>query len=255
ERLYRTGDVVRWRGDGTIEFLGRRDEQVKIRGFRVELGEIQAALARHPAVKESVVVVREGRTPGDKRLVAYVVPTTGQAVEASELKKGLTGSLPEHLVPSVFVLLASLPLTPNGKVDRGALPAPEPEGTELEATYVPPRSELEAAVAGIWCEVLELERVSVHDNFFDLGGHSLLLIQVHARLRERFAGRNLGVVELFRHPTVAALAAHLAPRRGAPEARPEAAALEAQARQVGRERLGRRRSIRKALRSAEDLDA
>lgn len=181
-RLYRTGDWVRYRADGTVEFIGRRDTQVKIRGHRIELGEIEAAIAHHPAVRDAVVLARED-SPGDKRLVAYVVAENSPADLVGELRVHLRASLPEYMVPAHFVSLNALPLTPNGKVDRKALPAPERSAAD-EASYVAPRTPTQEILAGAWAEVLGVERVGVEDNFFELGGHSLLAMRVvHARLR------------------------------------------------------------------------
>ena len=202
ERLYRTGDRVRRRVDGSIEFLGRVDEQVKVRGFRIELGEIEHALASHDGVREAVVISRED-TPGDPRLVAYVVGNTSLEALTAHLKK----RLPVYMVPSAFVVLDELPLTSNGKVDRKALPLPE-GGRQLEQAYVAPSSDTEQCLATIWRDVLGIEQVGVYDNFFDLGGHSLLLMRVHAML-ERALGRTVPVVLMFRYPSIAALASHL----------------------------------------------
>ncbi|HYH78192.1 MAG TPA: amino acid adenylation domain-containing protein, partial [Longimicrobium sp.] len=206
ERLYRTGDRVRGRGDGRIEFLGRADAQVKIRGFRVEPGEVEAALLAHPGVREAVVAVHED-APGDRRLVAYavaddVVDDAGGAPDAAALKAYLAARLPDHLVPSSVVLLPAFPLTPNGKVDRAALPAPGAEAAE----QVAPRTPTEEIVAGIWADLLHLPAVGVEDDFFVLGGHSLLATQVAARVREAF-GVEVALRALFDAPTVAALAA------------------------------------------------
>ncbi|HEU0079849.1 MAG TPA: condensation domain-containing protein, partial [Longimicrobiaceae bacterium] len=197
-RLYRTGDRVRWMADGTLEYLGRLDEQVKIRGFRIELGEIEVRLAEHPEVREAVVLARED-VPGDRRLVAYVVG----AVDADALRSHMRQGLPEYMVPSAFVVLDRLPLTANGKVDRKALPAPEL--ASAEDGYVAPRTPVEEVLAGIWAEVLRLERVGVHDSFFDLGGHSLLATRVVSRVRAVFA-TELPLRALFEGPTVAELA-------------------------------------------------
>jgi acyl carrier protein len=210
ERLYHTGDVARWLPDGSLEFLGRRDSQVKVRGFRIEPGEIEAALAGHPAVTEAVVVAREDRNrPGDRRLTAYLVPAPGEEPSAADLQELLRRSLPDYMVPSVFVLLAALPLNRSGKVDRSALPAPGEMGSgETRTSYVPPRNEMEERIARVWREVLGVERVGVHDSFFDLGGHSLLLLQAVSRLQEAL-GRDLPKGLMFEHPTVASLAAEL----------------------------------------------
>ncbi|WP_146210353.1 non-ribosomal peptide synthetase, partial [Vitiosangium sp. GDMCC 1.1324] len=204
-RLYRTGDWARYLPDGNIEFLGRRDAQVKVRGFRIELAEVEAALARHPAVKDVAVVAREAGS-GGKRLVAYVVPQPGQEVEVASLRTFLKERLPEYMVPSAFVSLEAFPLTPSGKVDRKALPVLEVEATRDE--FVAPRTPLEEVVAGIWAPLLGLKRVGARDNFFDLGGHSLLATQVASRLRELLRV-DVPVRMLFEVPTVAELAARL----------------------------------------------
>ncbi|HEX5724995.1 MAG TPA: amino acid adenylation domain-containing protein, partial [Longimicrobiaceae bacterium] len=196
-RLYRTGDLARWRPDGTLEFLGRNDHQVKVRGFRIELGEIEAVLRGHGSVADCVVMARA--EAGEQRLVAYVVG----GVEAAELRAHLRESLPEYMVPSAFVFLDALPLTPNGKLDRKALPAPEL--APAEDRYVAPRTPVEEVLAGIWAEVLRLERVGANDNFFELGGHSLLATRVVSRVRELF-GVELPLRALFEGPTVAELA-------------------------------------------------
>jgi amino acid adenylation domain-containing protein len=197
-RLYRTGDRVRWRADGTVEFLGRVDTQVKIRGFRVEPGEVEAALRSWPGVREAAVVVRED-TAGDRRLVAYVA---GE-VAADEVREHLRGRLPEHMLPDAIVRLDGLPLTANGKLDRKALRAP---GLGLaEERYVAPRTSAEEVMAGIWAEVLRLERVGVEESFFDLGGHSLLAARVVSRVQQVF-GVELPLRVLFEGPTVAELA-------------------------------------------------
>ncbi|PTL75058.1 non-ribosomal peptide synthetase [Vitiosangium sp. GDMCC 1.1324] len=205
-RLYRTGDWARYLPDGNIEFLGRRDAQVKVRGFRIELAEVEAALARHPGVKDVAVVAREAGS-GGKRLVAYVVPQPGQEVEVAFLRTFLKERLPEYMVPSAFLRLEAFPLTPSGKVDRKALPAPEAESTGHDS-YVPLRTPLEEVVAGIWAPLLGLERVGARDNFFELGGHSLLATQVASRLREVLRV-DVPVRMLFEAPTVAELAARL----------------------------------------------
>ncbi|WP_331875502.1 amino acid adenylation domain-containing protein, partial [Longimicrobium sp.] len=196
-RLYRTGDRCRWLADGTVEFLGRMDQQVKIRGFRVEPGEIEAALRQDAGVAECAVVARA--EAGETRLVAYVV---GEA-RAEALRAHLRGSLPDYMLPSAFVFLDALPLTPNGKLDRKALPAPDL--ASLEEWYVAPRTPVEEVLAGIWAEVLRLERVGAEENFFELGGHSLLATRVVSRIREVF-GVELPLRALFEGPTVAGVA-------------------------------------------------
>jgi amino acid adenylation domain-containing protein len=201
-RLYRTGDLGRWRADGTLEYLGRNDEQVKIRGYRIELGEIEALLAEHPQVKEAAVVAHAD-VAGQKRLVAYVTRRDSTEVGVEELRAHLKAMLPEYMVPSAYVTLERLPLTPSGKLDRGALPAPQPGAYERQ--YEAPQGEVEAALAEIWGQVLHVERVHRHDNFFDLGGHSLMATQVISRIRQGLQVE-LPLKDLFESPTIAGLA-------------------------------------------------
>ena len=203
-RMYKTGDVARWLPDGAIEYLGRSDFQVKIRGFRIELGEIEAALLRHASVREAVVVAREDQ-PGNKRLVAYLVASEGEAPTAADLRAFLKGELPDHMVPSAFVMLDALPLTASGKVDRKALPAPD-EGDRIDASaeYAAPRTPLEDRIATIWAGVLRVDRVGVHDNFFELGGDSILGIQIVARAQQARIG--ISPRHVFEHQTIAELA-------------------------------------------------
>jgi amino acid adenylation domain-containing protein len=206
-RLFRTGDKARWRPDGELEFLGRFDDQVKIRGFRVDPGEVEAALRRHPGVSEAVVqACADSR--GSQRLVAYVVPREAAAADATALRRAMQAVLPEHMVPSAFHFLDVLPLSSNGKIDRKALPAPGPGRLDPVAEYVAPRNPLEETIARVWGEVLELERVGVHDNFFDLGGHSLQSVQLVARLTVAL-NHAVTVKTVFQAQTVAALAEHL----------------------------------------------
>jgi amino acid adenylation domain-containing protein len=230
ERLYRTGDLARWRSDGELEYLGRLDHQVKVRGFRIELGEIEAALAEHPGVKQAVVVSREEEA-GERQLVAYVVGEDG-APDANVLRTDLKHSLPEYMVPARFVSLERLPLTPNGKVDRKGLPAPEAGEGVVRGAYVVPRTPSEEVLSGIWCEVLKLDRVGVGDNFFDLGGHSLLLAQLQQKLQIAL-GRNVSLISLFQHPTIRDFAKFLVE---------ESFALKNLGR-IGRERGQRRRRV------------
>jgi acyl carrier protein len=178
-----------------------------VRGYRIELGEVEAALGRQAGVQQAVALVRE-EVAGDKRLVAYVVLKEGASTTLVELRAGLQESLPAYMLPSFFVFLDALPLSPNGKIDRRALPPPDGQRPETEVVYVAPRSSVEQTIAAIWQEVLKVEQVGVHDNFFNLGGHSLLLAQVHAKLREQVDAQ-LTILDLFRHPTVGALAKHL----------------------------------------------
>jgi hypothetical protein len=204
-RLYLSGDVALAGADGELRCLGRRDRQVKLRGFRVEPGEVEAALGQTPGVAEAAVEVSgEG---DDARLVAYVVPRPGVALDGPALRASLRGRLPEHMLPGVVVSLGTLPRTPAGKLDRRALPAAEAQA-QTAAPLVPVESDLERRVAAIWCDVLKLERVGAEQAFFDLGGHSLLLVRVHARL-EAELGRRLPLMLLFAHPTVRSLAAAL----------------------------------------------
>ena len=205
-RLYRTGDLVRYRPSGDLEYLGRIDHQVKVRGFRIEPGEVEAALRRHPGVRQAVVAAR-GEGSG-RRLVAWLIPE-GEGLAPGELREHLRRTLPEYMVPQAYRIMDAFPMTASGKVDRKALPAPE--GTREAASaaaYADPRSGLERTLAGVWREVLKVDRVGVDDNFFDLGGHSLLAAQVHARLAG-LLGREVALLDLFRYPTVRSLAAFL----------------------------------------------
>jgi amino acid adenylation domain-containing protein len=206
-RLYKTGDLARYRSDGNIEFLGRSDDQVKIRGFRIELGEIEAVLSQHPAVAEAVVIVQED-IPGDKHLVAYIVPNKGQAPTSSQLRQFSKEKLPNYMVPSIYMMLEFLPLTPNGKVDRRVLPAVDTLSLDTKEDYVAPRTTIEEELARIWRQVLGKQQVGVHDNFFELGGHSLLATQLTSRIRDRFKV-DLPVRILFEAPTMAMLARHI----------------------------------------------
>ncbi|HEY4460900.1 MAG TPA: non-ribosomal peptide synthase/polyketide synthase [Pseudonocardiaceae bacterium] len=206
ERMYATGDVVRWNADGELEFVGRSDDQVKIRGFRIELGEIEAVLARHDEVAEAVVSVAVDDN-NRKRLVGYVVPITGARPDPTALRAFLAAALPDYMVPSIFHTLDVLPLSGNGKLDRRALPAPVWQQSG-EAGYVVPRTETESALAAIWSELLGVERIGVTDDFFELGGDSILSIQVASRARQ--AGLALSPREVFEHTTIAALATTVA---------------------------------------------
>ncbi len=233
-RLYKTGDLACYQPDGNIEFLGRLDNQVKIRGFRIELGEIEAVLSQHPAVAEAVVIVQED-IPGDKHLIAYVVPGVGanlninvgtdssdrltkpapinpkskiQNLKSSDLRQFLKEKLPGYMVPSAYVVLESLPLTPNGKLDRRALPVPDIASFDIQEDYVAPRTPVEEELARIWAKVLGKQQVGVHDNFFELGGHSLLATQLTSRIRDTFQVE-LPVRNLFEAPTVASLAKYI----------------------------------------------
>src|ERR1051326_341385 len=201
-RLYRTGDVGRYRASGELEYVGRADEQVKVRGHRIELGEIEAALQQHEGVREAVVLVR-GEAE-QQQLVGYVVVAAGETVTSSELRASLEQRLPEYMIPQAFVALEQWPLTVNGKLDRNALPEPDGSRPELGKEYVAPRTAVEEVLAGVWSEVLGIEQISIHDTFFQLGGDSIRSIQVLAKARA--AGFNLSVQQLFQHPTIYDLA-------------------------------------------------
>ncbi|CAG0936134.1 nonribosomal peptide synthetase DhbF [Thermoflexales bacterium] len=203
-RVYRTGDLARYLPDGNIEFLGRVDHQVKVRGYRIELSEIEAVLGQFPGVSEAIVMTWE-QAPGDKRLVAYVVPRAGQPLVTSELRSFLKEQLPDYMLPAAYITLAALPLSPNGKVDRKALPAPDQSRPDLEAHFVAPLTPTEKELAEIWVGLLSIKQIGVHDNFFDLGGHSLLATQLMSQIQSQF-GLELPLRECFMHPTIKGLA-------------------------------------------------
>ena len=203
-RLYRTGDIAQFLPDGGLEFLGRSDAQVKVRGFRIELGEIEAVLSQHPGLGEVAVLAREDH-PGEKRLVAYVVPARDQSPGVEELRAYLLEKLPDYMIPAAFVTLEALPLTPNAKLDRKALPAPDSARPQLEKEFIAPRTDIEKVLAGIYAELLGVEQVGVADNFFELGGHSLLATQVISRVRE-FFNVEVPLPWFFKGGTVADLA-------------------------------------------------
>ena len=205
-RMYRTGDRARWRPEGTLHFLGRADHQVKIRGFRIEPGEIEATLGQHESVAQAAVIAREDRA-GDRRLVGYVVPAAGHAPHAMMLRQHLTRTLPDYMVPAAFVVLDALPLTPNGKLDRNALPVPDHQPV---TEYTPPRTAQEEKLCALFAETLGLERVGIHDSFFDLGGHSLLVTHLVSNIRAAF-GVELPFATLFEVSTIAGLAERLDP--------------------------------------------
>jgi acyl carrier protein len=237
--MYRTGDLVRRRSDGALEFLGRADFQLKIRGFRIEPGEIEAQLGRLAGVREAVVLAR-GDTPGDMRLIAYVTLATaaGEAPSVAQMRKSLRERLPAYMVPAGFVVLDRLPVTPNGKVDRKALLRIDDRHRETNVDYKVPQTEAELIISSILQEVLKIDQVGVDHNFFDLGGNSLLLVQVHGRLQERF-GQEIQLVEIFNHPTARALAAYLEGARASAPAPTPSSDRSEQLRQ-GRDRLRRR---------------
>jgi acyl-coenzyme A synthetase/AMP-(fatty) acid ligase/acyl carrier protein len=202
-RLYKTGDLARYRPDGNIEFLGRKDYQVKVRGFRIELREIETVLRQHPSV-EGVAVIASKDAQGEQRLVAYSHLTPDDEANPADLRAWLQTKLPDYMVPSIFVALPALPLTPNGKVDRKALPAPEAVQSSKE-DFVAPSTSAQRVLADIWSEVLGLEKIGVHDNFFELGGHSLKSIQVISRLQEEIQVE-LSMGDFFEEPTLGGLA-------------------------------------------------
>ena len=205
-RMYQTGDLVRWRSDGRLEFLGRADHQVKMRGYRIELGEIEAVAEGFAGVRQAVVMAREDR-PGDMRLVGYVTGDSWLAEEA--LKDHLATVLPAHMVPSHIVKLAEFPLTPNRKVDRKALPAPSDGAEQRPETYVAPAGGVQATIAGVWSRILNRAQIGAKDNFFALGGHSLLAVQAHREIRQALGGIRLSITDIFQYPTLEGLAGHL----------------------------------------------
>jgi amino acid adenylation domain-containing protein len=223
-RIYKTGDLARYQADGTLEFIGRLDQQVKIRGFRVEPGEIETALQQHPAVQQSLVLPRED-IPGEKRLVAYVVVAENCQVDIQELRQFLQPRVPSYMLPTHMVVLDQIPLTTNGKPDRRKLPAPEEQRPTLQLSYVAPRTATEELLAGIWTQVLRLDRVGVLDNFFDLGGDSLLAMRIIARVRELFQ-IELSFASCFTTPTIAAMGTQVEVAQQTVTAGPEALALQ-----------------------------
>jgi aryl carrier-like protein len=205
--------LARYLPDGQIEFLGRNDSQVKLRGHRIELGEVEAALRLHQGINQSLALLRPGADAADLRLVAYVVAESGSRLDAAEVRRAAAERLPEYMVPAAIVVLEELPLTRNGKIDLNALPPPEAVRAERVQAYVAPRNEVEQIITRVWQEVLQVEQIGIHDNFFDAGGHSLLMVQVHNRLREAF-NKEVSIVELFRKPTISALAEYFAVAEG-----------------------------------------
>lgn len=202
-RLYRTGDRGRCLPDGTLEFLGRIDLQTKVRGYRIELGDIEAALKEHPGVGEAAVAAREGWS-SEKRLVAYYTGNYGSRLSVNELRSFLQASLPEYMIPAAYVQLEALPRLPNGKIDRHSLPEPDRRRPDLDQAYIPPDIELHTVLAGLWCDILKLDRAGIKDNFFELGGDSLAAMRLLAELRSRF-GVSIAWTRLFEEPTIAAI--------------------------------------------------
>jgi amino acid adenylation domain-containing protein len=205
-RLYRTGDLVRRRRDGTLEFLGRLDHQVKLRGYRIELGEIESALRQQSSVQDAIVLLRD--VDGDRQLVAWMIPSDNQCSSGADLRAALRESLPEYMLPAKFLFLREFPRTPNGKLDRAALPAPDRSAQPGSRAMVLPRTAVQKSIAAVFCELLHLDEVSVEDNLFDLGAHSLLIVQAHERLKHVFDSE-LSLVSFFQYPTIGALAGFL----------------------------------------------
>ncbi|QOF82018.1 non-ribosomal peptide synthetase [Variovorax sp. 38R] len=241
-RLYRTGDLVRWRADGQLDYLERLDHQVKVRGFRIELGEVEARLREQSGVREALVCLHDGATGSS--LVAYVAPAAGASLDATTLKTQLAQALPDYMVPSALMVLDSFPLGANGKVDRRALPEPAAAGTQ---GYEAPRGDVAQTLAAIWAELLKIEQVGLHDNFFDLGGNSLLVIRMHRLVEDRLQ-LGLAVVDLFKYPTVGALARHIEQLgRGPAAATDDAAQAKQRAQQQRAALLQRRRPTERTL--------
>jgi amino acid adenylation domain-containing protein len=247
-RIYRTGDLGRMEPDGCLFHLGRKDFQVKVRGYRVETGEIERSLLEHPGIKDAVAIGR-AVTAGDTQVVAYFVPAAGQAPNVTELRRHLKEKLPDYMIPAAFVRLAAIPCTPNGKLDYAALPTPDGLRPELDVAYMAPESELEQAITLAWQEVLGLEKVGVHDNFFDLGGSSVLLAQLHERLQTELR-KEFRFVEMFNHPTVDALVRYLFPSTCAPGTF-ECENDRVESLRVGRNRLAQLAEHRQGVREAE----
>jgi natural product biosynthesis luciferase-like monooxygenase protein len=236
-RMYSTGDRARFRADGTLEFLGRADFQVKLRGYRIELGEIESRARGVPGIKDAVVIVRDDR-PGDQRLVAYLVPSDLSKldkVDTEAVKQALRAQLPEYMIPVAFVVLAELPLTPNRKTDRKALPAPQQQAAATSEHKEAPESETDQAIAKVWKDVLGRDEVGLDDNFFDLGGHSLLVVRTHRQLQEAL-GRPLALTDLYRFPTIRKFSTFLA--EGASGDTKKAGARGAKRREAMRRRVG-----------------
>lgn len=247
--LYSTGDLAYYRNDGTIEFLGRLDHQVKIRGYRIELGEIETVLSSHKEISEAVVIARED-TPGDVRLVAYVIPQKDSLTDIEEIRNFIKGKLPEYMVPSQYLTIESFPLTPNGKIDRKAFPAPsESKSFAIHKDYVMPSNELEVTIASVWQDLLKLPKIGTNDNFFDSGGHSLLAVQLHARLKQ-LIDPELTLIDIFTYPTIISLVEFVNSKanfEGEEMVFPESKRAE-----MSKQRISRQKSREK--RSSNDID-
>jgi hypothetical protein len=240
DRIYRTGDLGRYLPDSHIEFLGRVDFQIKIRGYRIEVGEIEAALTDHPAVR-SAVITTIGEEHGKQQLVAYIVPEDKLAPTIEEISEFLKKKLPDYMVPSAFIFLDALPLSANGKVDRRALPTQESLLQKVEVAYVAPQTDIEQIIATVWQELLGVEKVGVNDNFFDLGGNSLLLTKTYSEFKKKLPNgvQSFSLIDLFNYSTIKSLSQHLAQNGQIAAFPPKAAELEQKLNQ-GKERLKQR---------------
>jgi hypothetical protein len=243
--MYRTGDLARWRTDGRLDFLGRADHQVKLRGYRIELGEIESVIDAFPGVRQSVVMARED-TPGLIQLVAYLI--TEAPVSDSHLRERLAANLPNYMVPAHFVTLDSFPLTPNKKIDRKALPAPAPRAVSAQpaaATALANGGDTVQQIAAIWSGILGVPNIGARDNFFDLGGHSLLAVQAHREIRKQLAVPQLSITDIFRFPTLTALAATIDEKTGATGSKPPQDGPAAEDKAASRsDAMSRRRAMR-----------
>ncbi len=239
ERLYRSGDRGRFLEDGSIEFMGRLDDQIKIRGYRIEPSGIEVVLNDHPGIRDAAVLLKDSRKTGDKILSCYVVPEEGSEPGADEIRSYLGERLPRYMIPSVFIIMINLPLTENGKLDRDSLPHPDSVELERSSEYVAPRDELERKIVSLWEELLQVDKIGVDDNFFDIGGHSLLLVKVNQRLEDMF-NRKIPVVDMFKYPTVAALTRYLSGEGGG-----EPGFQSSRKRGEARRKSLRRRSLRR----------
>ena len=229
--MYATGDLASFRPDGTMDFIGRADFQVKVRGYRIELGEIESVIESHPNVREAAVIVKADDA-ADQRLVAFTVPRVEHPPQAAELRAALRAKLPEYMIPNEFVTLVDMPRTANGKLDRKALQAIRPEPVRQVTADAQPASETEKLIAESWRKTLKLEHVGVNDNFFDIGGHSLLVVQLHNELKQRLSSP-LSLTDLYQYPTVRSLSEFVASGSGG------------EALQKSMSRGARRRALRK----------
>jgi hypothetical protein len=243
-RMYDTGDNARYMSDGTIEFLGRLDNQVKVRGYRIETGEIEAALKLHPQMVDCLVLARPNQV-GINQLIAYVITSDGVS-EVREWRSFLKEKLPDYMIPAYFIPMETFPETPNKKIDRKRLPDPDYVRPDTGSEYIQPQSVMEKKLAAIWGEVLGIPTIGIHDNFFDLGGNSLLVVQIQNRLGKELAGRDIQVVELFQYPTIASLAAALT---GEAVDDPTVAAEHVRQRKEKEGKMSSRREQRKLIRN------